>query len=158
MATKFCPRCSTDKPISEWGTNRSKPDGLASHCKTCRRSIANGWYADHRELHMGRAAAVTARARERFYDFIVEYLLDHPCVDCGEPDPIVLEFDHRDPATKLFNIGITTNRSLEAVKAEVAKCDVRCANCHRRRTGEQRGWVGKIEALARREKSTTCVA
>ena len=62
------------------------------------------------------------------------YLLDHPCVDCGEGDPIVLEFDHRDPKNKLFALGaaVGLGYSLVRVIDEIEKCDVRCANCHRK--------------------------
>ena len=55
-------------------------------------------------------------------------------------DIVVLEFDHRDPKTKERNVYmfIATGRSVTAMMHEIAKCDVRCANCHRRRTAEQR--------------------
>ena len=62
------------------------------------------------------------------------YLLDHPCVDCGEDDPIVLEFDHlRD---KRVNVSALANSAVpfDRVLAEIEKCEVVCANCHRRRT------------------------
>jgi len=58
------------------------------------------------------------------------------CVDCGEKDPIVLEFDHRDPATKVFNIGDSYSKPLEKLKLEINKCDIVCANCHRKRTAK----------------------
>jgi 5-methylcytosine-specific restriction endonuclease McrA len=56
------------------------------------------------------------------------------CKDCGEKDPLVLEFDHQDPKTKKFNIGMRVHGSIAKLMDEIAKCDVRCANCHRRRT------------------------
>lgn len=64
------------------------------------------------------------------------------CADCGESDPIVLDFDHRDQATKSFNIGDVARLgwSLKKALAEAEKCDVVCANCHRRRTAKQLGW------------------
>ena len=54
------------------------------------------------------------------------------CVDCQEVDPVVLHFDHRDPSTKSFNIS-SKSVSMERLLAEIAKCDVRCANCHLRK-------------------------
>lgn len=58
------------------------------------------------------------------------------CVDCGEVDPIVLEFDHlRD---KEFNLAHYAKASWERLHAEIAKCEVVCANCHRRRTHSRR--------------------
>jgi hypothetical protein len=68
--------------------------------------------------------------------FLLNYLQEHPCVDCGESDPVVLEFDHVDRTQKAFSIGECRGRSysLKRIAAELKKCDVRCANCHRRRT------------------------
>ena len=66
------------------------------------------------------------------------------CLDCGERDMIVLEFDHRDPTTKSFSIsdrGQTV--SLKRLHAELEKCDVVCANDHRRRTAKYYGWGGE---------------
>jgi 5-methylcytosine-specific restriction endonuclease McrA len=54
------------------------------------------------------------------------------CQVCGEPDPLVLDFHHVDPATKAFTVGGSRRRSVSAVAAEVAKCCLICANCHRR--------------------------
>lgn len=57
------------------------------------------------------------------------------CMDCGYNDnPVALDFDHRNPDEKLFAIGAGRNRSLDTLFLEMAKCDVRCANCHRIKT------------------------
>lgn len=81
-----------------------------------------------------RRMQVKARA------WIKEYLKYHSCVDCGNSDLRVLEFDHRDPSQKKFAISrkVSDGVSIETLVKEVAKCDVRCANCHRIRTKECR--------------------
>lgn len=61
------------------------------------------------------------------------------CVDCGERDPVCLDFDHRNPLEKSLRIGSNIHRSMPLVLAEIAKCDVRCANCHRRKTHRENG-------------------
>lgn len=73
---------------------------------------------------------------------VLEYLATHPCQDCGEPDPIVLEFDHRDQSAKVDSVARLVNdcKSWETVLEEIQKCDVRCANCHKRRTAKQLGF------------------
>ena len=59
------------------------------------------------------------------------------CVDCGNTDIRVLEFDHLPSNKKLF--GISGNRvGIARLKEEIKKCDVVCANCHRIRTVERR--------------------
>ena len=68
--------------------------------------------------------------------YLVEFFRERGCVDCGEPDPLVLEFDHL--GDKKFNIAKgLRNRSWQALRDEIAKCDVVCANCHRRRTARR---------------------
>ena len=81
---------------------------------------------------------------------MVGYLETHPCVDCGNRDVRVLEFDHRDASTKGRDVAVLVGEgyALDRVKAEVAKCDVRCANCHRIRTHSQRGWWGRDPDLS----------
>jgi hypothetical protein len=60
-------------------------------------------------------------------------------VDCGESDPIVLEFDHI-RGKKVGDVSTLAGQafSWHKLSAEIAKCEVRCANCHRRRTYERR--------------------
>ena len=58
-----------------------------------------------------------------------------PCVDCGQQyEPFNMEFDHV-RGEKKFGLGqaARTNRSVKQVLDEIAKCDVRCVLCHRRR-------------------------
>lgn len=63
---------------------------------------------------------------------------DKPCADCGvRYPPYVMDFDHRDPTQKSFDVSQRFRMRLELLLAEVAKCDVVCANCHRERTHRQ---------------------
>ena len=80
---------------------------------------------------------------------VFTYLLSHPCVDCGETDPIVLEFDHLDSATKIATISemVQQQRPWEIIMNEIDKCQVRCANCHRRRTAKQQGWYMRLNIV-----------
>jgi len=67
--------------------------------------------------------------------FVLKYLETHPCIDCGESDPIVLDFDHV-RGVKIANVsrGVRDRWDIEKLKEEIFKCEVRCANCHRRIT------------------------
>ena len=73
---------------------------------------------------------------ERNQAWIYEYLLQHPCVDCGEKDPLVLEFDHIGD-DKSYEVTSLTSLSLKRIQEEIAKCEVTCANDHRRRTAQR---------------------
>jgi hypothetical protein len=74
-------------------------------------------------------------------DRIREYLSSHPCVDCGESDHMVLEFDHV-RGNKLATVSALRGRMAKwsRIEEEISKCEVRCANCHRRKTVAQLGW------------------
>jgi hypothetical protein len=80
------------------------------------------------------------RYRERNRAFIREYLLGHPCVDCGERNPALLEFDHQRDKLREVSRMAWSSVPLEALTREIAKCEVRCVNCHTRRTAQQMGW------------------
>ena len=94
-----------------------------------------------------RRTAAAARLRKRVH----AYLATHARVDCGERDPAVLDVDHR--RDKSANVGALVHLGAPwgAVAAEVEKCEVRCANCHRRRTAAEQSHyrvaVGTMEVV-----------
>ena len=111
---------------------------VCANCHRRRTSRRSGWVRARPDWHEHLAAVRTARARNLAH--IYAHLSTHGCVDCGERDIVVLDFDHvrgekRESVARLASNG----HSLTTVAAEIAKCEVRCANCHRRRTGEARG-------------------
>jgi hypothetical protein len=70
---------------------------------------------------------------------VYEYLLSHPCVDCGIANPVVLTFDHfRDKVLEVSNM-VMQSFGVETIFAEIAKCDVRCFNCHMIKDSLRRG-------------------
>lgn len=81
--------------------------------------------------------------------WLADYLRAHPCIDCGFTDIRALEFDHREPEDKGSSVAVLARSGypLDRVVAEIAKCDVRCANCHRIRTHHQRGWWGAENSI-----------
>lgn len=86
--------------------------------------------------------------QQKFHHFIQEYKLARGCLDCGYRDHAdALQFDHV-RGTKLRSPS-TIPGSLPALKVELAKCDVRCANCHAIRSAQQqRSRLGIIEAAS----------
>lgn len=80
------------------------------------------------------------RRQRRNQGIVWRYLLSHPCVDCGEDDPVVLEFDHVRGVKKRAVAAMVCYASKKTLLDEIEKCEVRCANCHRRKTAVARGW------------------
>ncbi|MBD2564531.1 HNH endonuclease [Nostoc linckia FACHB-391] len=62
------------------------------------------------------------------------------CVDCGEADPIVLEFDHIQQKKYGISRMVYAGMGVDSISKEIEKCEVRCANCHRRATAKRSGW------------------
>jgi hypothetical protein len=103
----------------------------AQYYQTHRKEAAE-YSAKYQAEHPQQRKEIQARRYQRLKEALRWYNLTHPCVDCGEKDPIVLEFDHLPQFKKL---GSPYNfKSLAKVWAEIQKCEVVCANCHARRT------------------------
>lgn len=76
---------------------------------------------------------------------LLEFISTKSCIDCGEKDPVVLDFDHKDPSAKFKSVAkmLSGHYSWQSLTKEISKCEVRCANCHRRRSYSQFGYFGK---------------
>lgn len=138
--SKICCRCKENKPFSEFTKNKSTKDGYQDLCKICKRKADKSTY-DNSPV---RRANIRTSDERRFSNNkvnLVEYLRKHPCVDCGEDDIVVLEFDHIPGQDKAHNIcNLMKQRTWNSVLKEIEKCEVRCANCHRRKTAQRGSW------------------
>ena len=76
--------------------------------------------------------AVNAESRRAKRAWLKAYKSERGCQKCGETHPATLQFHHRNPADKKFEIGRMTNGTwgMESLRAEIAKCDLLCCNCH----------------------------
>ncbi len=98
---------------------------------------SNGAYKD-------KTVARKKKLAQEASQFVWNYLKEHPCVDCNERDPIVLEFDHVGEKFKAISEMLRYNYSPESLAKEIIKCEVRCANCHRRKTAIQLGYYKNV--------------
>jgi hypothetical protein len=105
--------------------------GTTGYCKICKTAKDKRWQRNHPAATRTKARLDSHRKSARIGAYVVEYKKNHPCVDCGESDYVVLVFDHREPSTKRFRM--RQARSWKSLKEEIDKCDVRCCNCHARR-------------------------
>ena len=132
--TRRCGRCRHDLPLDAF--NR-RADGYQWWCRECFRE----YFRRRGALHVKQSGAARKRRRKIARQIVEEHLATHPCADCGETDRRVLEFDHLDE--KRGNVAALMQEGFGAktLRAEIAKCDVVCVNCHRRRTAARsRSW------------------
>lgn len=135
--TKFCGKCRQTKPLSDFNKKGKRKNGsaiLQPWCRECNRIRSRQYYADNREEHKAETVRRKKLQRKVLQNYIVEFLRKHPCVDCTEPDIVVLEFDHvRGKKANIAHL-VSAGYALSTLQREMDKCEVVCANCHRRRT------------------------
>lgn len=111
------------------GRPRSNPDEP-------RAKYAGSVYAISTIDKIREAQKLRGRKRHAdFRDWIEREYTGKPCQDCEQVFPFIcMDFDHRENKIKKFGISQGGSKSLKAVREEVAKCDLVCSNCHRKRT------------------------
>ena len=129
--TRQCSRCRQAKPFADFG--RRRRGGFQPYCRPCQAAY-------HREHYQKNTAAYMAAAKRRMQRMkeIVRAAKDQPCADCGRRYPYyVMDLDHREGEEKTANVNRLVWDSERTLRAEIAKCDVVCANCHRERTHQR---------------------
>lgn len=136
MATQICRVCGKEKDILEFSMRNEEK--RHTECKQCHKEYTHKWYLEHKIHHNKIVRKWDIFYREEIEKKLSEYLLNHPCVVCDEKDILVLEFDHIN-GKKDFNIGdrLHHKHSWETLFKEIQKCQVLCANCHKRKTARQ---------------------
>lgn len=148
VAEDFC-LCSVCRRKAYKREYRLRPDvrekhRLANEAYAKKPGIAEKRRDQARLRRHGRGLGHTSAAptaRDRKLQFMAS-IKSQPCTDCGEKYPYyVMDWDHRPGEEKLFNLSHGKTRSMTAITAEIEKCDLVCANCHRIRTATRNGWT-----------------
>ncbi len=128
-----CARCRAIKPGEDFTLKNPRTGARDCYCRPCRAEYGREHYVKKKQRYLEVNGARRRQVKLERMVWLVKFLREHPCADCGETDPVVLEFDHlRD---KVFGIGqMLADRPWLEVLAEIEKCEVVCCNCHRRRT------------------------
>lgn len=140
---KTCTKCKQIKDVTSFSTSKKAKDGLHTQCRACVNEAVKAYRKNNPEYAKKNQDDKDKRVSAK-RQFVWDYLMEHPCEACGITDPRIMDFDHIDPSTKSAEVGYLIHRSsMETLKAEIAKCRVLCANCHRIRSGYQMNywWV-----------------
>lgn len=138
-----------EKPTSQFNVRSYETGARTTLCRPCMADYQHAWYMANRELVTERARINRERTAPENRMRAGLYLKGHPCVDCGETDPVVLDFDHTRDKRRAVSKMISSGFSWAAVEFEIAKCDVRCGNCHARKTARERGYYERKHAFRR---------
>lgn len=141
METKICSKCGDEKSVNEFNWRNKQAKKRHPACKDCTREAIRQHYDDNKKYYKDKAKPYRKVLVARNKKIVREHLEKHSCVDCGEKDTRVLHFDHV-RGKKLRNISQITLRgwSLERLNKEINKCEIRCANCHMKKTFDELGW------------------
>lgn len=140
---KKCYACYQLKDEEEFPLIREKRKG---YCTECYKKIVGKTPEECAESQRAAIKRHNETSRETRRKVVEEILDKTPCQDCGIINPIVMDFDHREPSDKSKNISTLIQQgTIKSLKEELAKCDVVCANCHRIRTAKMFGnWRSRI--------------
>ncbi len=143
METRRCPRCGEDKLVDEFKPRFVPPDRIAyqTYCVPCRREYRRNHYLQNKAYYFRKVREQEARCKR-----MIRAAKARPCTDCGiQYAPWQMDYDHVKGSKRM---GLACKGSstftLRSVRAEIAKCEVVCANCHRDRTHFRR-MAGKGE-------------
>jgi hypothetical protein len=154
LGIRTCRVCRETKPVLEFPYRSLRRQTRQWICLLCQRAYTNEWYSRNRKRQIAKAKERSRHATAELKRRVRAHLLGHPCVDCGESDPGVLDFDHlRDKRADVSTL-VQSGVSWESLAHEIAKCEVRCANCHRRRTARNGRYYRTLAAIARIDELT----
>lgn len=129
---KTCGSCKSSKPIESFPFKCRAEGRRHTYCSECGKQMQRSHYQRNKRDYANRNKDMVEAARD-----IIRDAKSVPCVDCGQCfHYCVMDFDHRPGEIKLFSVADAPKRgvSFDKVRAEIAKCDPVCANCHRLRT------------------------
>ena len=130
METKICSKCKSEKPTTEFRWRNKSKGTLHSQCKECEKIRDKIHY---KESALRRNSVITTALNQKNRNVeIVDEARSCGCKKCGDKRFYVLDFHHRNPEEKVNVIAhMIKSSSADNLIAELAKCDVLCANCHR---------------------------
>lgn len=142
MMKTICPRCDEERDAERDFSWKNKMKGIRqSWCKLCLAEANSIHYQNNKQVYLERALTRSSHVNAENKRKLYAYFSSHPCVDCGHTDIRCLEFDHvRGTKTSSIATLLKNAAPWSTIEAEIAKCEVRCANCHRIKTNERGRW------------------
>lgn len=144
IENKICKTCAVEQPISQFYIERRNIGGYRHQCKNCekirhssrKRQYNEKSYQKNKSKRIQEIKDKTTVLKT----IVFEYMKNKSCVDCGNNNSIFFEFDHvRGKKIKDINEMCNKGTNQNTLIAELHKCDIVCANCHRTRTDRRAG-------------------
>jgi hypothetical protein len=124
---KKCILCGVVKTLSDFNKKFKSTDGRQNKCRDCSKAYAKAHYEADKTYYVAKAN----KRRLRLVAEINEYKANKGCWHCSENEPCCLDLHH--VGNKDFTVALSINRvSTDLIWKEIEKCEVLCANCHRK--------------------------
>ena len=138
---KVCSSCKKTKLEKNFKWRDKNHTKLQSFCRVCHNKYCRERYLKDIKKYREQNRLIGQKSRKKRKDIIISFLSTHSCVDCGNNDIRVLDFDHIS-GEKSFCISqaVSSHKSINLLLEEIKKCEIRCANCHRIKTYKQFGY------------------
>lgn len=132
MKIKVCRKCGDPKPIDDFHKCAKNKDGKHSYCKKCSVLGATAWYVDNKgDPELASRLQKYGKKQTVIRSIINAFKASKKCVNCPEDDPCCLDFHHlenkKDTVSEMIE-----RKNLRKIVAEINKCVLVCANCHRK--------------------------
>ena len=129
---KQCTKCNKEKDLSEFSFKNKKLSILSSQCKDCHKEYSKFHYENNKQSYIKKAVDRNKNIHVE-YKLLTDEIKSVGCKYCPEKDICCLDFHHIND-DKEYNIStmISSGYSKETLLKEIAKCEVVCANCHRK--------------------------
>jgi hypothetical protein len=123
-----CCRCGETRAATEFNWKHHASGRRQPFCRDRQHAGNREHYQRNRATYVATARRHNAEHSSANVKRVIKYLRQHPCVDCGESDILVLRFDHPNGADKVIAVGPLLSRysGWPQLMAEISKCDVRC--------------------------------
>jgi len=130
MEKKICSRCNQEKEITDFPYKNKDKEIRHGACSECWKIIRKTSYDKNKETTLIR----NKKNKKKGRDWFTEYKSQLSCKTCGENHPACLDFHHKDPSKKDVEVSkiVSNTFSIEYIMKEIEKCDILCANCHRK--------------------------
>jgi hypothetical protein len=139
MKTKKCAYCEQDLDLARFRWKNKEKGWLQPYCIDCNKEYNRSHYVKNKAKYINKAKKYNQEYKQQISQKLLEYFSNHCCVDCGNSDPRVLEFDHVNGKTNNISTMVSDKYTWSKILEEISRCEVRCANCHRIVTMERLG-------------------
>jgi len=149
LTEKQCKTCLEYKATDKFQKKQNNLDGLDNICAICKNKSSKEsktkYYEKNKKESKERAIKFNNNKIAKLQKIVNKIKINKGCIDCGlKENPECLDFDHIND--KILNISFMVSRryKLEQILQEIEKCEIRCANCHRRKTAKEQNWYYDI--------------